>query len=163
MPRRTWKTVIDARDGYHSVSLHKSDRHLTTFITLFGRWRYIRAPQGFLSSGDGHNRRFNAILAEFEQKERCVDDTIFYDSELKNHWWRTIEFLTLLGQAGIVLSRDKFQFAKQTGDFAEFRISESTVEPLPKYITAIRDFPKPQSITDIRSWFVHVNQVANYA
>ena len=91
-------------------SFTKSDRHLTTFITPFGRWRYTRAPQGFLSSGDGYNRRFNAILAEFERKERCVDDTIFYDTELENHWWRP--FLTLVGWAGIVLNPDKFQFAE---------------------------------------------------
>ena len=35
--------------------------------------------------------------------------------------------------------------------------------PLPKYLNAIRDFPKPQSTTDIRSWFGLINQVANYA
>ena len=76
IPKDSWKTVTDAWNGYHSVPLRKSDRHLTTFITPFGRWRYTRAPQGFLSSGDGYNRRFDAILTDFDRKERCVDDTI---------------------------------------------------------------------------------------
>ena len=84
--RDTWKTVTDAWNGYHSVSLRESDRHLTTFITPFGRWRYTRAPQGFLSSGDGYNRRLDAILAYFVRKERCIDDTIFYDQDLAEHW-----------------------------------------------------------------------------
>ena len=57
VPKGTWKTVSDAWNGYHSVPLRQSDRHLTTFITPFARWRYTRAPQGFLSSGDGYNRR----------------------------------------------------------------------------------------------------------
>ena len=48
VPTNTWKTVTDAWNGYHSVPLRESDRHLTTFITPFGRWRYKRAPQGFL-------------------------------------------------------------------------------------------------------------------
>ena len=82
---------------------------------------------------------------------------------LQQHWWRTIEFLTLVGQAGIVLNPDKFQFAKQSVDFAGFCISESVVQPLPKYLNAIRDFPVPKNITDIRSWFCLVNQVANNA
>ena len=112
-----------------------------------------------MSSGDGYNRRFNAILAAFERKKRCVDDTVFYDDTLEQHWWRTIEFLTLVGQAGIVLNLDKFQFAKRPVNFAGFRISESVVEPLPKYLNAIRDFPVPKNITDIRSWFGLVNQV----
>ena len=51
IPKDTWKTVTDAWNGYHSVPLCKSDRHLTTFIMPFGRWRYTRAPQGFLIRG----------------------------------------------------------------------------------------------------------------
>ena len=85
IPKNTWKTVTDEWNGYHSVPLRQSDRHLTTFITPFGRWRYTRAPQGFLSSGDGYNQVFDAILSTFERKERCVDDTIHYDSDLEQH------------------------------------------------------------------------------
>ena len=163
IPKDTWKTVTDAWNGYHSVPLRQSDRHVTTFITPFGRWRYTRAPQGFLSSGDGYNRRFDAVLSTFERKERCVDDTVHYDSDLEQHWWRTIDFLTRVGRAGIVLNPGKFQFAERSVDFAGFRVSDSTIEPLPKYLDAIRDFPSPASTTDIRSWFGLVNQVANYA
>ena len=163
VPKGTWKTVSDAWNGYHSVPLRQSDRHLTTFITPFGRWRYTRAPQGFLSSGDGYNRRFDAILSDFERKERCVDDTIHYDTDLQTHWWRTIDFLIRAGQAGIILNAEKFHFAQRIVDFAGFRISDETIEPLPKYMDAIRDFPTPTSTTDIRSWFGLVNQVANYA
>ena len=68
-----------------------------------------------------------------------------------------------MGSAGIVLNPDKFQFCQKQVDFAGFRISECSIEPLPKYIDAIRTFPTPKSIKDIRSWFGLVNQVANYA
>ena len=62
IPSKVWKTVCDAWNGYHSVPLRECDKHLTTFITPFGRFRYARAPQGYLSSGDGYNCRFAAIL-----------------------------------------------------------------------------------------------------
>ena len=163
VPGNTWKTVSDAWNGYHSVPLRESDRHLTTFITPFGRYRYTRAPQGFLSSGDGYNRRFDAILSEFQRKERCVDDTVHYDDDLAQHWWRTIEFLSIVGAAGIVLNPEKFQFCKRQVDFAGFRITDDHIEPLPKYLDAIRSFPTPQGITDIRSWFGLITQVSSYA
>ena len=99
----------------------------------------------------------------FQRKERCVDDLIHHDQSLEEHWWRTIDLLSHLGKAGVVLNPDKFQFASKCVDFAGFRISDSTIEPLPKYLDAIRDFPSPSSTTDIRSWFGLVNQVANYA
>ena len=148
IPKCTWKTVTDAWNGYHSVLMREEDRHLTTFITPFGRWRYTRAPQGFV-----YNRRLDAIMSNFERKERCVDDTVHYDEDLEEHWWRTIDFLTCVGQAEIVLNPDKFQFAEKTLDFAGFRVSETTIEPLPKYIDAIKVFPTPVSTTDICSWF----------
>ncbi|MEL6805211.1 MAG: RNase H-like domain-containing protein [Bacteroidota bacterium] len=116
-----------------------------------------------MSSGDGYNRRFEAILADFERKERCVDDTVFYDHDLEQHWWRTIAFLTKVGQSGIVLNPDKFQFARKDVSFAGFKISEDTVEPLPKYLEAIKSFPTPTSTTDIKSWFGLVNQLSSYA
>lgn len=163
IPKGTWKTVCDAWNGYHSVPLREADRHLTSFITPFGRWRYKRAPQGFLSSGDGYNRRFDAILSDFERHERCVDDVIFYDNDLEQHWWRTIDLLILLAKSGIVLNPEKFSFARMEVDFAGFRLSDSIIEPLPKYLDAIRQFPTPKSTTDIRSWFGLINQVANYA
>ena len=97
------------------------------------------------------------------QKKRCVDDTVFFDENLEEHWWRTIQFLTLVGRSGIVLNPSKFQFAQRSVDFAGFRISKSCVEPLPKYLNAIQLFPTPKNIKDIRSWFGLINQLANYA
>ena len=36
------------------------------------------------------------------------------------------------------------------------------MEPLPDHVTAIRQFPTPTCLTDLRSYFALVNQVAPY-
>ena len=77
IPRDTWKTVQDAWNGYRSIPIRAEDRHLTTFMTPIGRLRYARAPQGALCSGDAYNQRFDTVLIDFNNKERCVDDTVF--------------------------------------------------------------------------------------
>ena len=146
--RVSWKPVTDAWNGYHSVPLRDSDRHLTTFITPFDRWRYTRAPQGILSSGNEYNRHFDEIVANSECKER-IDDTIHCYVELLNYWRRTIDYLLFVGRAWVVLILDDFQFAQRTLDFAGFRVSNAKMEPLPKYLDAIRDFAT--STTDVRS------------
>ena len=163
MPGQSWKPVTHAWNGSHSVSLRHSDRHPRTFITPFDSWRYTRAPQCFLSSGDGYIRRFDEIIATFQRKERCIDDTMHWYVELLNHWRRPIDYTIPVGRAGVNLNPDKFQFAQCTGDFAGFRISNATMEPLPKYLDAILDFPTPISTTDVRSWFGLVNKVTKYA
>ena len=163
IPKDTWKTVTDAWNGFHGIEIRECDRPLTTFITPYGRFRYKRAPQGYVSSGDGFNRRIDEILTDFNDKERCIDDICHFDDNLEQHWWRTIDLLISLGEAGVVVNPDKFQFAQQTVEFAGFRITPSSTEPLPKYLDAIRDFPTPKNTSDIRSWFGLVNQVSNYA
>ena len=45
-------SVLDAVDGYHSVELDAESQHLTTFITEWGRYQYLRMPQGLVASGD---------------------------------------------------------------------------------------------------------------
>ena len=47
--------------------------------------------------------------------------------------------------------------------FAGFHLTESTVEPLPKYLVSSIHFPTPTSTTDIKAWFGLLNQVAHYA
>ena len=163
VPGKSFKSVFDAWNGYHSVLIREEDRHLTTFITPWGLFRYKRAPQGFLSSGDGYSRRFDDVTSHITRLERCVDDNLLHDDVLKDHWWRAIDFIELCGKAGVILNPEKFQFAEMDAKFAGFRITEDSVEPLPKYLNAIRGFPTPKNNTDIKSWFGLVNQVSHYA
>ncbi|VDI05202.1 Hypothetical predicted protein [Mytilus galloprovincialis] len=68
VPQGMKKTVTDAWNGYHSVPIREEDRHFTTFITPWGRYRYKVAPQGFMASGDAYNQRFDAIISNFQRQ-----------------------------------------------------------------------------------------------
>ena len=162
IPPHIWKSVTDAWNGYHSVPLHPDDRYLTTFITPWGRYRSTVATQGHVASGDGYTRRYDEIIADVERKTKCVDDTAMWDTSLEDHWWRMPDYLELCGRNGIVLNKEKFQFAQREINFAGLRITETAVKPLEKFLVSIRDFPTPAKLTDVRSWFGLVNQVSNY-
>jgi len=153
VPEKSVKTVLDAWNGYHALPVRPEDRHLLTFSTSIGLLRCKRAPPGFVSSGDGYNRRYDDLTGHIPRMERCVDDSLNHDNEedLEGHWWRVIEYIGLCGRAGIVLNPEKLQFSQTTVNFAGFRITKDSVEPLPKYLDAIREFPTPKNITDVRS------------
>ena len=162
IPANVFKSVTDAWNGYHSRPLEPSDRHYTTFITEWGRYRYCVLPQGYLASGDNYNQYYDEIIAEVQRKTRCVDDVALWDEDREAHWWRVIDYLELVSKNGIVLNKEKFQFGSETVDFAGFTITPTEVLPLRKYIDAIYNFPRPTNITDIRSWYGLVNQVSRY-
>jgi hypothetical protein len=60
----------------------------------------------------------------------------------------------------MVFSPDKFMFAKETVEFAGFEIITEGFRPTDKYIEAIKKFPTPTNISEVRSWFGLINQVA---
>lgn len=160
VPPHTRKTVSDAWNGYHSIEVHEDDRHLTTFITPKGRFRYRVAPQGYIASGDSYTRRFDEIAMDIPRKTKCVDDTLLWSDTIEEAFHQAAEWLDLCGRNGITLNPNKFVFAKETVTFAGFQITPTTVRPAPKYLEAIQNFPTPKNVTDIRSWFGLVNQVA---
>ena len=61
--------------GYQGVPLEELDRHLTTFNNPWGCYRYKRVQHGFVSSwDDSYSGRYDAVLADFGDKERATDD-----------------------------------------------------------------------------------------
>ena len=157
VPQGKKKTVFDAWNGYHSVPLHPDDRHYTTFITPWGRYRYRTAPQGYIASGDGYTRRYDEITSAIPNKTKCVDDTLLWSDTIEESFFQACNWLDTCGRYGITLNPEK---AKDEVEFAGFDITNDTVRPCKKYIRAISDFPTPQSLTDVRSWFGLVNQVS---
>ena len=160
VPGNTKKTTFDAWNGYHSIKLHKSDHHFTTFTTPWGRYRYIRCPQGYIASGDAYTRRYDEIIADVQNKVKCMDNTLLWANTLEESFTQAVKYLELCGRNGIILNPKKFNFAKNEVEFAGFKISNTSIAPIPTFLKAINNFPQPQSITDIRSWFGLVNQAA---
>ena len=160
VPHNTYKSVFDAWNGYHSVELDEKDRHLTTFITPWGRYRYCVAPQGYISSGDAYSRRFDEIVSDIPNKTKCIDDTLMWSNTIEESFHQAARWLDICGNNGIVLNPTKFQFSRTTVEFAGFEITPTTVRPCARFLEAILNFPTPNNITDIRSWFGLINQVS---
>ena len=158
VPQNTKKTVTDAWNGYHSVPIREEDRHLTTFITPWGRYRYKVAPQGFIASGDGYTQRFDAIITDFPNKVKCVDDTLKWEFSIAESFFQACQWCDLLARNGVILNPLKFQFASDTVEFAGLSVTPTNVGPCSKFLNAIRDFPTPSDITGARAWFGLVNQ-----
>ena len=140
--------------------LHPNDRHLTTFITPWGRYHYCTAPQGYLASGDGYTRRYNEIVADIPQKTKCVDDTLLWSNSIEESSWQVVNWLDVCGHNGIILHKDNFVFASDTVEFAGFQTGPDSVSLCPRYLKAILDFPTPKNNTDAPSWSGLLNQVS---
>ena len=93
IPSGKKKTVFDYWNGYHSIPLHEEDRHLTTFITPWGRYRYKTAPQGYIPSGDSYSRRCDELVSHIPNKTKCIDDTLLWSDNLTESFFQAVAWL----------------------------------------------------------------------
>merc|ERR1712121_214591 len=63
-------------------------------------------------------------------------------------------------KSGMVFNASKFVFGAKEVEYAGFLVGGDSIQPTTKYLQSILDFPTPKNISDIRSWFGLINQVA---
>ena len=113
-------TVFDALKGYHQCTLDEESQKLTTFITHFGRFKYLRAPYGISSISEHYNRRMDEAFAGLSDFRKIV---VVFDSDPKKHVQHVRQLLRRCEEKNISLNREKFQFCQSSAHFAGFTLT----------------------------------------
>ena len=156
-------TVCDAVKGYWQLELHEDSRDLTTFLTPWGRFRYRRAPMGFISTGDSYNYQGDLAIDGLERTIKVVDDVLIASRTREEHLRDVKAFLDRCLEHGITLNLKKLKFCQESVKFAGFVLSGEGISADPKKICAITEFPKPTNITELRSFMGMVNQLGSFS
>ena len=153
-------TKLDARKGYHQCPLDKESQLLTTFITPFGRFKFLCAPYGLSSISEHYNRRMDEAFAGLAGFRRIVDHLVIYDSNPIQHADHVRQFLQRCADCKITLNTDKWRFSQASVTFAGFILSEGGYRVDQSITDAIAKFPTPNNRTDLRSFIGLANQLS---
>ena len=152
---------LDATQGYHQVPLDEESSKLTTFLLPAGRFRFLRAPMGLSCSSDEFCRRSDKIVDGLPGVRKLVDDILIQAPNVRTLKERIQALLERCKANNFTLSRKKLEIGEAV-EFAGQIVSHHGVKPNPEYLQGIRDFPKPTSVTELRSFLGMVNQLASY-
>ena len=153
-------TKLDALKGYHQCPLDEASQLLTTFITPFGRFKFLRAPYGISSISEHYNRRMDEAFSGLSGYRRVVDDAVIYDSDKEKHELHVRQFLQRCADKKITLNRDKWVYAKPEVEFAGFVLSADGYRVNGAITEAISKFPTPTTRSDLRSFIGLANQLS---
>ena len=126
----------------------------------------MRVPQGYGSSNDGYTVRTDEVLAKVPGNpdqldyEKIVDDIIQWSGDMGTAFHRVCAMLAHCSKDGMVFSPAKFVFAAREVEYVGFLVGWDSIKPSPKHTQSILGFPTPENISDVRSFFGSVNQVA---
>ena len=152
---------MDAVHGYFQLALDEESSKLTTFLLETGRYKYLRAPMGLSASSDEWCKRSDELVIGLSYAKKIVDDIIVWADSDAELWPRIRTILDRCRHWNITVSKSKFE----VGDrilFAGCVITADGIYPDPAKTKAIREFPEPKNITDLRSFLGLSQQLGHY-
>lgn len=105
-----WFSRVDVKDAFHQLELHESSRHITTFITHKGMYRYRRLMFGVSSASEIFQKVLEQILSKCERARNVIDDIIIWGETEEEHDQMLDQVLSTLKERGVFLNAAKCQF-----------------------------------------------------
>ena len=145
---------------YHQCPLDQESQSLTTFISPFDRYKYLRAPYGILSISEHYNHKITEAFKGLSGFRRIVDDFVIYNSNISAHEDHVKQFLQRCADFNISLNTEKYQFFQKQVTFVGFQLSANGYQVDPSITAAIMNYFTPTSRTELRSFLRLVNQLS---
>lgn len=147
-------STIDLASGYHQVAVHERDRHKTAFTTPFGLFEYTRLPFGVCNGPATFQRLMQATMSDLILQIMLVylDDILVYSSTFEDHLTRLQTVLQRLRETGLKVKVEKCHFLQSSVRFLGHQISAEGIGTDPDKIAAVRQWPVPTTVKELRSF-----------
>ena len=145
-------SALDAAGGYYQIPLDEKSRALTTFITPFGRYCFLRIPMGIAFAPEVFQQRMHKLLKDQEGCVVVMDDILVFGRDTKEHDERLQSVMETIKSNGLKLNKEKCQIRKSEVNFFGHVIEKDGVKPNPERVKAIASLPPPNNITKLRRY-----------
>lgn len=147
-------STIDLASGYHQVAVHEKDRPKTAFTTPFGLYEYRRMPFGLCNAPATFQRLMQASMSDlvFQIVLIYLDDLLVYSSTFHEHLVRLETVLKRLRETGLKVKIAKCHFLQAEVRFLGHQVSAGGVSTDPDKISAVREWPVPSTLKELRSF-----------
>ncbi|KAK2879334.1 hypothetical protein Q8A73_005098 [Channa argus] len=149
-----WFSVMDLKSGYYQIEMEESDKPKTAFVCPLGFWEWNRMPQGITNAPSTFQRLMEKCMGDMHLREVLVfiDDLIVFSKTLEEHEVRLTNVLDRLRDNGLKLSPEKCRFAQTSVRYLGHIVSRNGVETDPQKIEALKTWPRPQTLKELKSF-----------
>lgn len=149
-----WFSVMDLKSGYYQIEMTENDKAKTAFVCPLGFWEWNRMPQGITNAPSTFQRLMEKCMGDINLREVLVflDDIIVFSKTLEEHETRLTNVLSRLRENGLKLSPEKCRFFQTSVRYLGHIVSRNGVETDPQKTEALKTWPRPQTLKDLRSF-----------
>lgn len=113
---------LDVKDAFHQIELAEESRHLTTFVTHKGLFRFTRLLFGISCAPELFQKIFEGILSICHNVVVYIDDIVVYGRTLQEHDAALERVLRVLKEYGVLLNASKCVYRMQEIEFLGHRL-----------------------------------------
>ena len=142
---------LDATSGFWQLPLDEDSAKLPTFITPFGRYFYKRLLFGSSSAPEIFQHTMEEEILAGEENVVCYfDDILIYSKDHSSHNEHLDRGMKKLESVHLKINDQKTELRKSEVEFLGHLINKDGVQPVPVKVSAIKNMPDPQNVTELR-------------
>lgn len=143
-------STLDATSGFLQLELEENSSLLTTFATLYGRYRFLRLPFGISSAPEVFHRTISEIFSDLKGVETYVDDILVHAPTKVEHDVILDRVLDRCREVNLRLNKTKCNFEQNELKYLGHIIGQGVIKPDPAKVKAIRDMPTPENVEGLQ-------------
>ena len=150
---------IDLTSGFWQIRVAEGDVPKTAFNTRYGKYEFLVMPFGLTNAPATFQTLMNSILRPYIDKFVLVymDDILVYSNSEEEHRHHLRLVFEALRKAKLYANPLKCSFNKPTAEFCGHEVGQGVIKVLHSKVKAIREWPQPRTVHDVRQFYGLVN------
>jgi len=157
-------SILDAKSGFWNLQLDEESSHLTTFSSMYGRFRFRRLPFGLSCAGDLFQRKIDEVLKGLKNLENIADDILVvgYEEDGSDHDEAVEALLKRAREYNLKFGPEKCKLRVTAVPFFGEVASRKGIKPDPKKLEGMSKMKTPKDKIQLQSFLGCLNFMSKF-
>ena len=155
-------STLDAKSSFHQIPLDDESSKLLSFVTPFGKFRYVRLGMGICNASEIFHQTMMDNFSDLPGVEIYIDDILVHAPTKQEHDSRLKMVLERCRKIGLTLNSDKTVICQELVSYLGHELNSDGIRPSHSKVEAIKNMVAPVDKPGVQRFLGFVNYLAKF-